>query len=277
MRFPPFSLHLEIAMPPKKLINKSRPIGGKKRGRPPGSKNQPKPQDAPISTSTTASKPANSPAPSPQDSPTKPLVPAKSNGANGSNAISKQVQTYTDLSQVGNALNFPAFDPNQYFATDLFKDTSSLERTTKETADELVQSIEEKRQTVRVAVANLQLNQDVVKAGNEYQKLEGLAIDYATTGVNNETKFVNYQIAGVNKEIALNKFDQANERLTQGQKVLDGMRSITPLIDQEWEQRKSLKQSQISSLKIVAIQAKQALEPALTQLSQEFKQELESA
>jgi hypothetical protein len=172
-------------------------------------------------------------------------------------------------------LSFPKFDPNVYFSTDLFKDTSALNRTTKENADELVQSIEEKRQSVRVAVANLQLNQDVVKAGNEYQKLEGLAIDYATTGVNNETKFVNYQTAGVNKEIALNKFDQATERLSQGQLTLAGMQSLTPLITDEWEQRRALKLSQISSLKIEATKAKEALEPKMMQLSQNFRQELE--
>lgn len=262
-------------MPPKKLINKSRPIGSKKRpGRPPGSGNKPKPQDTPASTSTPTSKPANSP----QDSPALPLVPAKTatNATNPTNAVLRQPQSFTDLSQVNNTLTFPKFDPNSYFATDLFKDTSALERTTKESADELVQSIEEKRQTVRVAVANLQLNQDVVRAGNEYLKLEGLAIDHATVRINNEVKFVNYEVAGLNKEIAINKFDQANERLTQGQKVLNGMRLITPLIDQEWQQRKSLKESQINSLKILAVQAKQALEPAMTQLSQEFKQELDN-
>jgi hypothetical protein len=184
-------------------------------------------------------------------------------------------QSFTGLSQVNNTLTFPKFDPNSYFAPDLFTDSSPLNRTTKEQADEMVQSIEEKRQTVRVATANIQLNQDVVRAGNEYLKLEGLAIDYATTGVNNETKFVNYQVAGVNKEIALNKFDQASERLTQGQLTLAGMQSVTPLISQEWEARKSLKLSQISSLKIEATKAKEALEPKMMQLSQNFRQELE--
>jgi hypothetical protein len=257
-------------MPPKKIIHKSRPVGGKKRGRPPGSKNKPNPQDTPAPTSTAPSKPVDSPA------------PTNGNGSNGKPAnaakpalATNTAQSFTGLSQVNNALTFPKFDPNSYFAPDLFTDSSPLNRTTKEKADEMVQSIEEKRQTVRVATANIQLNQDVVKAGNEYLKLEGLAIDYATTGVNNETKFVNYQVAGVNKEIAINKFDQAQERLTQGQLTLAGMQSITPLISQEWEARKSLKLSQISSLKIEATKAKEALEPKMTQLSQNFRQELE--
>lgn len=274
-------------MPPKKIINRSRNVGGAKRGRPPKQKTEqpPAPPLAPDwETSSNTSDWVMDGAGQSSIAPTN-GTSSNSNGngnGNGKNGITPSVvaskaQSYTDLSQVGNTLKFPTFDPNQYFSTDLFTDSSPLARTTKEDADAMVQSIEEKRQTVRVATANIQLNQDVVKAGNEYQKLEGLAIDYATTGVNNQTKFVSYQLAGVNKEIAINKFDQANERLTQGERVLNGMRSITPLIDSEWQQRKSLKESQINSLKILAVQAKQALEPAITQLSQEFKQELESA
>lgn len=248
-------------MAPRKLINRSRPVGGKKRGRPPKSAST----QTPVTTTPVTDSPVT----------TTPVTDNPKASTSQSALTTKTALPFTGLSQVNNALIFPKFDPNVYFATDLFKDTSALDRTTKESADNLVQSIEEKRQTVRVAVANIQLNQDVVKAGNEYQKLEGLAIDYATTGVNNETKFVNYQTAGVNKEIALNKFDQATERLTQGQLTLTGMQSLTPLITQEWEQRRALKLSQISSLKIEATKAKEALEPKMMQLSQNFRQELE--
>ena len=250
-------------MPPKKLINKSRPVGGVKRGRPPKNANPVTPLeivDTPSNSSIAVADTPNA------GTPTSTARPATSTNT---------AQSFTGLTQVKNTLTFPKFDPNSYFSTDLFSDSSPLTRTTKEQADEMVQSIEEKRQTARVATANIQLNQDVVRAGNEYLKLEGLAIDYATTGVNNETKFVNYQVAGVNKEIALNKLDQAAERLTQGQLTLTGMQSITPLISQEWEARKSLKLSQISSLKIEATKAKEALEPKMMQLSQNFRQELE--
>jgi hypothetical protein len=250
-------------MLPKKLINKSRPVGGVKRGRPPKNANPVTPREIADTPSNGSLAVADTPSSGTSTSTARPAL------------ATNTAQSFTGLSQVNNTLTFPKFDPNSYFATDLFTDSSPLTRTTKEQADEMVQSIEEKRQTVRVATANIQLNQDVVKAGNEYLKLEGLAIDYATTGVNNETKFVNYQVAGVNKEIALNKLDQAAERLTQGQLTLAGMQSITQLISQEWEARKSLKLSQISSLKIEATKAKEALEPKMMQLSQNFRQELE--
>ncbi len=76
------------------------------------------------------------------------------------------------------------------------------------------------------------------------------------------------------KSCTVNKFDQAQERLAQGQKTLAGIQSITPLIDDEWAARRSLKQSQIKSLEVAAIQAKEALEPKLMQISQDFRQEL---
>jgi len=199
-------------MPPHKIINKSRPVGGKKRGRPPKNTKPVTPLEIADTPSTGSIAVADTPKPG--TSTTTDARPA---------LVTNTAQSFTGLSQVNNALTFPKFNPNSYFAPDLFTDSSPLQRTTKEAADEMVQSIEEKRQTVRVATANIQLNQDVVKTGNEYLKLEGLAIDYATTGVNNETKFVNYQVAGVNKEIALNKFDQSSERLTQGQLTLAGM------------------------------------------------------
>jgi hypothetical protein len=247
-------------MAAKRIINKSRPVSQKKRGRPPGSSKTPAPLEVADTSNNGSVAIADTPS---QETRARTAL------------VNNSSQSFTDLSQVNNTLAFPKFDPNSYFSKDLFTDSSPLNRTTKEDADAMVQSIEEKRQTVRVATANIQLNQDVVKAGNEYLKLEGLAIDYATTGVNNETKFVNYQVAGVNKEIALNKLDQSRERLTQGQLTLAGMQSITPLISQEWEQRRHLKLSQISSLKIEATKAREALEPKMMQLSQNFRQELE--
>ena len=254
-------------MPPRKLINKSRGIGEKKkRGRPP--KN---------------SKPADT-TPAPVDTTPAPLATTNAsnrtngksagNGSNGSVATASSAVAYTDLSQVNHGLTFPTFEPNQYFATDLFSNSSSLPETEKEVADAAVESIEKKRHTLRIVGANIALNTDVVKTANDYKKFEGFVIDYGTTLVNNETKFINYQTAGVNRDIAINRFEQTQERLIQGQKTLAGMRSITPLIDDEWAARRSLKQSQIKSLEVAAIQAKEALEPKLMQISQDFRQEL---
>ena len=84
-------------------------------------------------------------------------------------------------------------------------------------------------------------------------------------GVNNETKYVNYQVAGINKTIALNKLDQTNEKLFQGQAVLTGMRAITPLITEEWQARKSLKVSAINDLKTKAMRGSSQMDNQLEQ------------
>lgn len=255
---------------PDKIIKRSRNIGSKpktstpakKRGRPP----------------KTESAPETSLIPSPKlediiDVPINP--PNYQQQTEVKQAGSKAIE-YTGLSQIAHGLTIPTFDPNSYFASDLFSNSSTLQETEKEVADTAVDSIEKKRHTLRIVGANIALNTDVVKTANDYRKFEGTVIDYATTGVNNEIKFVNYQTAGVNKDIALNRLDQSRERLLQGQNTLNGMRSITPLINDEWAARKSLKSSQIKSLQLAATQAKDELQPKLLQVSQEFKQEIES-
>lgn len=247
-------------MPPRKLINNSRGLGTKSRSK----KTEPAPTQ--TQSDTTSSLTPTVTDTSPKDTSTV-LAPAV--------VVPIAAKPYTGLAQVSHGLTLPTFDPNSYFSQDLFTDSSPLTRTTKEDADSMLQSIEEKRLTVKVATANIQLNQDVVRAGNEYLKLEGLAIDYAVVGLNNEAKYIGYQTAEVNRDIADNRYQQSQERLLQGQKTLVGMQSITPLIDEEWQQRKSLKVSQINSLKIEATKAKEALEPRLMQLSQNFRQELD--
>jgi hypothetical protein len=250
-------------MAPNKLINKSRGVGSKKRTPAKAPKAPKTPETDPTPTSTLAPTSTSTPTQKPQDSPTgKATSPLPS------------VQPYTGLTQIPHGLNIPSFDPNTYFAGDLFANSSKLQETSKEDADKAVESIEKKRHTLRIVGANIALNTDVVRIGNDYRRFEGAVIDFATTGVNNETKFVNYQNAGNNKTIAINNFYQSQERITQGQKTLAGIQSITPLIDDEWTARRSLKESQIKSLQIAAIQAKEALEPKLMQISQDFRQEL---
>ena len=181
-----------------------------------------------------------------------------------------------DLNGVDHGLNFPAFVPNQYFATILFTDSSSLPRTTKADADCKVQSIEEKRQTLRVALANLGLNQDVVKTGTEYRKLEGLAVDYARVGMVNGTKYLQYMTAGVDQMVAHVKHDQAVEKLNQEEYVLGGMKGITPLIPIEWAAKRDLKLSRIQDLRTAVLSANVKMNGQLDLLGSNFENDLQS-
>jgi hypothetical protein len=257
-------------MAPKKLIHKSRPLGGKPRNTKPASER--KPRKSLESKTDSAPKEKIDPlaiAGSLVSSSNQTSTTTASNSR-----TPQKAQSYTGLSQVPHGLNFSAFDANNYFAQDLFTNSSPLSETEKEDADKAVESIEKKRQTLRIVGANIALNTDVVRTANDYRKFEGAVIDYATTGVNNEIKFIGYQTVKVNQDIAINRYDQTQERLLQGEKTLAGMQTITPLIDKEWEARRSLKQSQIKSLEVAAVQAREALEPKLMQLSQNFKEEL---
>lgn len=223
-------------------------------------KTTPKTEPAPVSIPETQ-RPSNTP------SPTMPTV----------KSISDRTATpLMDLSGVSHGLTFPAFEPNQFFATNLFTDSSPLPRTTKAEADRMVQSIEEKRQSLRVAMANLGLNQDVVKTGTEYRKLQGLAVDYAKVGMNNGTKYVQYMAAGVDQMVAHVKHDQAVERLNQEEHVLGGMKGITPLIPVEWSAKRELKLSRIQDLKTMVLGANVKMTEQIGTLGANFEADLQS-
>lgn len=172
-----------------------------------------------------------------------------------------------DLGAVEHGLNYPEFDPNAHFANDLFTDSSPLPRTSKADADAACTSIEEKRQTLRVAQGNIALNQDVVNTGVAFQKFVGTVIDYSTAKVNNHSKFIHYQTARTNLETAQVKWGQAQERLYQEQAILDGMVEMTPLIREEWEQKKALKHSRIADLKQSVFEASAKLDADVRQLT----------
>ena len=170
-------------------------------------------------------------------------------------------------SQVEHGLVYPEFNPNDYFSGDLFADSSKLSRTTKGDADAAVAAIEEKRQTVRIVKANIGLNSDLVGVGNDFQKFIGNVIDYSTTKVNNQTKYTNFQTAGVNQEVAGVKLSQAQEKLTQEEIVLSGLTELTPLIREEWQQRKELKKSKIEDLKNAVYSANSKLDAQIQRIA----------
>lgn len=170
-------------------------------------------------------------------------------------------------SQVEHGLVYPEFNPNDYFAGDLFADSSPLNRTTKGDADAAVAAIEEKRQTVRIVKANIGLNSDLVGVGNDFQKFIGNVIDYSTTKVNNQTKYTNFQTAGINQQVAGVKLSQAIEKLTQEEIVLGGLTELTPLITEEWQQRKELKKSKIEDLKNAVYQANSQLDAQIQRIA----------
>ncbi len=175
--------------------------------------------------------------------------------------------TTSSLSNINHGLSYPEFNPNNYIAPDLFTDSSSLPRTDDATTAEALLSIHEKENTVKIADANIKLNTAVVGAGISYQKFLGKVVDYGTAQIDVQTRMRHYDIANINLAIADTKLQVAQEKLTQEQIVLEGTQALTPLIREEWDQKKALKQARIDGLKHQVALAGSKLDEAIKALN----------
>ena len=153
-------------------------------------------------------------------------------------------------SQVPQAQAISTFSPSQYTATNLFSDSSSLPRTAKQDADKAIQSISEKRETLRLIGANLSLNTDAYKVGSLSEKMSQANITYQSDGINTQAKMVGFEIANTNLLIAQSKLGQTQEKLAHQNIELVGLQSETPLRQRYWEAKLSLIESRISQVEL---------------------------
>ena len=142
------------------------------------------------------------------------------------------------------------FNPTSYTATNLFADSSSLPRTSKQAADQAIQAISEKRESLRVIGANLSLNIDCFKVGSLSEKTNQAAIGYQIDGINTQSKMVALEGANVNLQIAQSKLGQTQEKLNHQNIELVGLQSETPLRQRYWEAKLSLIESRISQVEL---------------------------
>lgn len=142
------------------------------------------------------------------------------------------------------------FTPSDYTALDLFSDSSSLPRISKQAADQAIQAISEKRETLRLIGANLQLNTDCFKVGSLSEKMTQASITYQIDGVNTQSKMVGLESANVNLLIAQSKLNQTQEKLNHQNIELQGLQSETPLRQRYWEAKLSLIESRISQVEL---------------------------
>ncbi|MTJ10689.1 hypothetical protein [Anabaena sp. UHCC 0204] len=146
------------------------------------------------------------------------------------------------------------FDPSSYVATNLFSDTSTLPRTTRVDADKAIQSISEKRETLRLVGANLQLNTDAYKVGSLSEKMNQANITYQSDGINTQAKIVGFENASVNLLIAQSKLGQTQEKLAHQNIELEGLQAETPLRKLYWTAKLSLIESRISQVELAKFQ-----------------------
>ena len=152
--------------------------------------------------------------------------------------------------QVPQGQAISSFSPSDYVASNLFADTSTLPRTSKQDADKAIQSISEKRETLRLVGANLQLNTDSYKVGSLSEKMNQASIVYQSDGINTQAKMVGFEVAGVNLQIAQSKLGQTQEKLNHQNIELSGLQSETPLRQRYWEAKLSLIESRISQVEL---------------------------
>lgn len=165
----------------------------------------------------------------------------------------KTTQTIKSHDAYG-GLSLTIFEPQSFLAGDLFADSSTLPRTSKSEADAIVESIEEKRQTLRVVGANLDLNTDVLKTGVKSEKMTQAAIDYGIAKVNTDTKLTQFETAEVQYEIGLTKLDQTREKLLNEQVTLEGLRNETDQRRRFWQEKYALGESRIKQVQLAKYQ-----------------------
>ncbi|MBD2303037.1 hypothetical protein [Nostoc sp. FACHB-190] len=168
-------------------------------------------------------------------------------------ATGKTAQTIKSHDAYG-GLSLTIFEPQNFLAGDLFIDSSTLPRTSKLEADAIVESIEEKRQTLRVVGANLDLNTDVLKTGVKSEKMTQAAIDYGVAKVNTDTKLTQFETAKVQYEIGLTKLDQTHEKLFHEQVTLEGLRNETDQRKRFWQEKYALGESRIKQVQLAKYQ-----------------------
>ena len=162
----------------------------------------------------------------------------------------QQPTTPINPSPVGSPQAIATFNPSSYTASDLFSDSSTLPRTSKQAADQAIQAISEKRETLRLIGANLALNTDCFKVGSLNEKMSQASITYQIDGVNTQSKMVALEGANVNLLIAQSKLNQVQEKLNHQNIELVGLQQETPLRQRYWEAKLSLIESRISQVEL---------------------------
>ena len=160
---------------------------------------------------------------------------------------SEQPQPTTPIN-TGAPQAISTFTPSDYTASNLFSDSSTLPRTTKQAADHQIQAISEKRETLRLIGANLALNTDCFKVGSLSEKMNQASITYQIDGINTQSKMVALEGANVNLQIAGSKLNQTLEKLNHQNIELHGLQGETPLRQRYWEAKLSLIESRISQV-----------------------------
>ena len=147
--------------------------------------------------------------------------------------------------QPAQTISIPSFDPASYLAGDLLSDSSNLPKMASKDADNLINAIGEKRQSLRVIGENLRLNADAFKVGSLAEKMNQARLIYQADGIDSQSKMVGIELANSRLAIAGSKLNQSNEKLVHQNIELEGLRQETPLRQAYWTAKLALIESRI--------------------------------
>ncbi|MBD2571376.1 hypothetical protein [Anabaena lutea] len=157
------------------------------------------------------------------------------------------------------------FNPSDYLASNLFADTSTLPRTSKVEADKAIQSISEKRETLRLVSANLSLNTDAYKAGSLSEKMSQASITWQTDRIGTDTKLVGLENAKVLYQTATVKLAQTGVKLEHENVTLGGLTAETEQRQRFWAAKYELAETRIRGI----IQAQYSLDQKIGSIEAE--------
>jgi len=146
--------------------------------------------------------------------------------------------------------NLPTFNPEQYIAPNLFTDSSPLEPTDRVNADKMIQSISQKRETLRVISANLSLNTDALKVGSLSEKMSQAGIDFSVQKITTSTKQIGIENAQILQQTELAKLGQTSEKYTHETITLEGLKVETEQRRRYWLTKIDLQESRIRGIEL---------------------------
>jgi hypothetical protein len=151
-------------------------------------------------------------------------------------------------------LKLTTFTPDSYLANDLFTNSSPLPETSQQDADKICESVEKKKQTLRVVNANLELNSELLKIGAKNEKMLQSGIDYGTAKINTEIKLTQFENAKQQHQITLTKLAQTTEKLEHENVTLEGLKQETDQRRRFWQEKHALGESRIKQVQLAKYQ-----------------------
>jgi hypothetical protein len=151
-------------------------------------------------------------------------------------------------------LKLTTFTPDSYLANNLFENSSPLPETNQQDADKICESVERKKQTLRVVNANLELNSELLKIGVKNEKMLQSGIDYGTAKINTEIKLTQFENAKQQHQITLTKLAQTKEKLEHENVTLEGLKLETDQRRRFWQEKHALGESRIKQVQLAKYQ-----------------------